>query len=1262
MAKTNGFEICTFNCNGLNDTKKRQDVFNYLRNLECNIYCLQETHWKTDSEKFIRAAWGYNVWISGLDTNKNGVAILFNNNFEYKVLNIVRDPHGCYIVMDVEFLQKRITLINLYGPSAGDYPGFFDKICEFVKNSHSEHIILTGDWNCTLDMKIDCRNYSSNVNRPRTRKKILDMLEQNDLFDVFRELYPNKRLYTWRKFNTIKQSRLDYFILSETMKNETQDVKTLPGYRSDHSPVILILKMEQFHRDRPFWKFNNTLLKDKEYVLEIKNIINKIKQQYAVLVYDFNNLNQIPLGDLQFVISDQLFFEILLLEIRGKTISYAVHRKKCKLQEELNLEKEINLLETNLLEDNILKLESLKIKLENIRKEKLEGIATRSKARWISEGEKPTRYFCNLENRNFMDKSLLVLEKDNGEIITNQKEILAEVHKFYSNLYSSNDVEDIDLKQDLPNVPILTDEDRLITEGPITYEEAVKALRNMKNNKSPGPDGFTVEFFKFFFSDIGIFYVRSINEGFVAELLSITQRQGYIVCIPKEGKSKRFVQNWRPISLLNITYKIASSCIACRLKKILPKIIHENQKGFLKGRNIGEHIRMLYDTLVYAEKENIPGLILSVDMEKAFDSISWSFLFKCLDFFQFGPDFVKWIKTFYSSISTCLALNGQYSEWFSIKRGVRQGDPCSPYLYLIGAEILSLMLRRSTIIKGIKINNKENLLSQFADDTTICLDGSESSFEEAVRILLLFSKISGLKINFGKSHAVWIGSRKNCGVRYTRDKNFIWDPGIFKILGIIFSTDIDNIVNLNFGDKLKEIKKNIRSWNRRQLTPFGRITVIKTLLLSKIVHLLINLPDPSEAFLSALETELHNFLWANKRSKIKKSIIYKPYDEGGLNMPNVRHFLSSMKISWIKRLKENTSWKDFTIAMFPDFENIYNFGAEYATVVTKRLYNPFWKDVFKHYKKLSLKCNPTNAGEFLSECIHYNNNITRDSKFIFIKEWCNNKIFRVENLLNNDGNFMSFNQFKMKYPGLTTNFLLYQGVTRAIHRYQTKVAIKINDTNQDNIIKSKLWFWISKGSKCIQNILCYNDILPTAVQKWNNNFIDLNWKHIFPQCFKVTQDTQLRWFQYRILNRILPTQKYLYLCKILDSPLCNFCNNEAQTIEHLLYECPPVTKFWSDFQKQVIEKCHHVTNLKLDKALILFGVKEGVKTDVVFDFLILFAKYFIYKCKLEDSTPYFDRFALVLNYRFNIDKYNAYIDGRNMKFYNNWKQYFHCIL
>ena len=144
-------------------------------------------------------------------------------------------------------------------------------------------------------------------------------------------------------------------------------------------------------------------------------------------------------------------------------------------------------------------------------------------------------------------------------------------------------------------------------EGCITIEEAGKILYKMKSNKSPGADGgFTSEFFKVFWKYLGIFVIRSINYEYSVNSLSITQRHGIITCLPKGDKPKHFLKNWRPISLLNTVYKIASGSIANRVKTYLDKIINPDQTGFIKGRNLAENIRTIYDIMQYTEDENIP--------------------------------------------------------------------------------------------------------------------------------------------------------------------------------------------------------------------------------------------------------------------------------------------------------------------------------------------------------------------------------------------------------------------------------------------------------------------------------------------------------------------------------------------------------------------------------------------------------------------------------------------------------------------------------
>ena len=252
----------------------------------------------------------------------------------------------------------------------------------------------------------------------------------------------------------------------------------------------------------------------------------------------------------------------------------------------------------------------------------------------------------------------------------------------------------------------------------------------MKNGKSPGSDGLTTEFFKIFWNTIKSFYINSINYSYENGKLTDLQKQGVISLLHKKGKDLSSLNNWRPISLLNIDYKITSKAIANRMKSVLDTIINDSQTGFLKGRYIGENIRTIFEVIEHLNDENKPDLVFFADFEKAFDSIDHNFIFKVLTYFNFGTSFINWIKLFYNDAQSCVINNGYMSDFFKIKRGVRQGCPLSPYLFILTIEILYKSVHNDMNIKGITIYDKEIKNTAFAEDATFMMDGSKSTFEK----------------------------------------------------------------------------------------------------------------------------------------------------------------------------------------------------------------------------------------------------------------------------------------------------------------------------------------------------------------------------------------------------------------------------------------------------------------------------------------------------------------------------------------------------
>ena len=388
--------------------------------------------------------------------------------------------------------------------------------------------------------------------------------------------------------------------------------------------------------------------------------------------------------------------------------------------------------------------------------------------------------------------------------ITNPKDILEEEERYFEEVNASRNTD--------PNCPIfkeffeiqnsLSEEIAKTCEGVMSIDECEIALKTMENNKTPGTDGLTPEFYRFFWNLLSSFMVNSFNYAFRNGTPSISQRQGIISLIPKKKKNTEYLKNWRPVSLLNVYYKIATKTIALRLEKILPNLIHPCQSGYVKGRFIGESIRLIADTMHFAKEKNIPGVAVFLDFEKAFDSIEWNFIDKCPETFNFGLDLRQWIKVFYTDISSCVLNNGYASKHFHLERGVRQGCPLSGTLFIIAIELLAQSISRSEEIKGIAID-KHNEVNQ-------C---------QSYLIYYRFSKgATGLKLNQTKSEMLWLGS-----MRHRKDTILdlllIGEP--VYTLGVQVTYDLEVSEKKHFFDKLESLKKTLNIWSQRDLSIVG---------------------------------------------------------------------------------------------------------------------------------------------------------------------------------------------------------------------------------------------------------------------------------------------------------------------------------------------------------------------------------------------------------------------------------------------------------
>ena len=430
----------------------------------------------------------------------------------------------------------------------------------------------------------------------------------------------------------------------------------------------------------------------------------------------------------------------------------------------------------------------------------------------------------------------------------------------------------------------------------------------MKPNKSPGSDGLTNAFYLKFFHLFGDVLCEIINLAYENGELSKTQKLSYITLICKDETRADEMKCYRPISLLNIDYKIISKIITIRLGNILPKIIGIDQTCSVKGRSIFDNLHLIRNVMDYIDQKNLGASFICLDQEKAFDRVSRSYMLDTLTAFGFNENFLKWIKLLYNDISSSVIVNNHISESFPIKRGVRQGCSLSMPLYVICFEPFAHKMRNLDDIKGLKIpgSSSEVKLSLYADDSTALLT-SDSSIRKYFYWVKLFGSVSGAKINYDKSKGMYLGKWKT---RSDHPFGISWIDN-HKILGYHFGTGFgeDDIWSKIF----VKIDRTLNLWSSRKLSYKEKSTVLNSLCVSKILYYAAATPVPSH-YLTLLQRRFFRFIWNSKYEPIARTTLYLDFNQGGLNVPCLKLKCHSLYLNHLQKIVNNheAKWIFFT--------------------------------------------------------------------------------------------------------------------------------------------------------------------------------------------------------------------------------------------------------------------------------------------------------------------------------------------------------------
>ena len=736
-----------------------------------------------------------------------GVAILFRKGLAITFHGDGKDKNGRVVWALVEINTKMLLIIGVYAPSQGDNPNFFkDDVFPILDKVDYDHVVIGGDWNLGMDECLDYYGYANtDPVRPKSRLELHKQVEHYDLLDIYRELNPNGNEKTWQAWNKSrrkadKEARLDYFIVDTGLASFVQLVGVSATFTSsfDHRPVILNVDFNKVDRGPGYWKFNNSMLDEPDFLTKVKEQIAGTLFNYQALetpesnpldIHEILSMTPAQQAEINMSLNPHQFLEFLLFSIKGVARKYGKKRKTNLVTRKERAEEKLKAL-TKVHDVLLNKIRSepqsgvteeayilIKAAITPLQREILdidthlcEGAYIRCGSKWKCESEAPTKVFFQQEKWRGQQRFMGIVEVDGEEPntvrqIINQPEIETEIRTFYENLYrerpttsSEADLQgfmgtsgydqfkDIAKKQCSPTLYENSSK-------AICSDEVLHAIQHGRHGVAPGISGFSREFYQFFGKDLIGFIMKYISFSEKIGILSDNQRIGVITLLPKGLKDKKSLKNWRPITLLSTLYKIISGVIGNRFKKFLPNVIGQGQEGFVDGRYMGEVTRLLYDTIhdAYSTKGK-SGVIMSIDFEKAFDSVSFSFMERVIETAGFPKILQTWVKILLKGFRSHINHAGNLLKLIELGRGARQGDPIASILFVLSIEILLITIRNNPKIEPYKYETLSaidkpisNKVGAYADDVNIMMPRSESSIREVISILDKFEIIAGVK-------------------------------------------------------------------------------------------------------------------------------------------------------------------------------------------------------------------------------------------------------------------------------------------------------------------------------------------------------------------------------------------------------------------------------------------------------------------------------------------------------------------------------------
>jgi exonuclease III len=1182
-----------------------------------------------------------------------------------------------------------------------------------------------------VELNIDTYNMRSLPNHAHS-VLLNSMCTDLDLIEPFRLLHYNKIDFSYapRSEALRNKSRIDFFLISGVISRAVSKCyisDALQNKLFDHKAVNIYLNSKKKSKKKGLFITNKVLNSDlldavvystvaDTYLHHIvpvpgynKNLslemVGTIKQLITTLGIDFklrpgycpteeeldqreaalqrirylvSVLNIQWLEGLDRMVDTDIFMEVLINNVRNEVTSYQSFLFKEKKKEFDGAVSTLNRLKSDYVANDG-KIRELEKKLNDLSdaemRQDLECFALFEHV----SAEKMSPKFLELAKLEKIEAKLDEIKDADGSDFASSNERKSYITRYFADIYKkSNEVNPYEgcindfLGPDILQHPTVRNAkmpDNLKTdfERPLSSLELDNAVSSLCSSSAGGPDGLSVKFVKKYWSvfrhPLTEYASFCINKGGLSQSFATAS----IKLIPKKGDTGN-IKNWRPISLLNVLYKVMSKALNNRLKKVSGKLITRSQKGFVDKRYIQECLINIIETINYGNQNNIQSFCLALDQKKAFDSVSHQFMTEVYKFFGFGPNFINMINVLTTGRTACIIWDdGTFSENIPLEGGHTQGNGPSPLLFdfcqqillfklEFSPEILSVMPHRIPALMAApgeddagpaqaleegdnpngqgRVAIKDDKVETFADDATLLARATRAAAGAAKRILTLFFLISGLQCNFDKSTIMFFGYDDN-NIPDWADEIGFKVVSKTRILGCDIESDLTRLTD-NFEVTINRIRNLKLFWSRFNLSLPGRIGVAKSLMLAQINYLGCFLL-PTVRQVEAMQGLISDFI--KGRANIGKDRIFFDTAFGGLGMIDVRSYILSQQCSWIKRLCNGNrdTYKDILLSVGYDNPGTVKPGicAQLNLPVLGNIdhaFGCFYEQFLRencNWKKSSVLYNPLLKNE-RGLC-------TISDQFVMHNRpvmTCNDIATLTIGDIWAEGRLRSLDDINETLP-IQLSLVSYMRLGEQSRFWEKKTINSTTNVNQSKTVSDFL-NGVKKGSKhfrailnakvkpkmekhaakVLNNFLTCCGLADVRLAEKSKHFLDWWCHHFMPN--------RMRDFLFKFISNTLSVNARLANYMEHADAGCTFCKMEGplpvarETFVHLFHECPSTAKLHS---KVIEQYCPELilNNDAEKKALWLLGLLTPANRqfNLFLQILIGTVNFYVWECKIK---------------------------------------------